>query len=511
MWNDIETTQDFLNFSVFADTVAELIIEANGQPISIGVSGNWGVGKSSMVKMIGESLRVKCPNLPDEDNNYIFLEFNAWLYQGYDDARTALLHSVTKKLLDELKKREAKGGLLDKLRKFSRRVNWLQIAKLTLPLSIGLLPGGAAVGGIASLLGSLKELLGNPDSERDGENSENLNEAIESLSPEIKNIIKESTSTNIPQQIEELRTEFEDLLSDMKVNLVVLVDDLDRCLPSTAISTLEAMRLLLFVKRTAFIIAADEQMIRSSVKAHFSDVEMNEGLVTSYFDKLIQIPLSVPRLGIAEVKIYMVSLFFDLMSRRHEISDAEVSSSYCKLQLLLRDAWSEVITKDMIKNAFTQSGLVLMENYIEITEQLAGILVTAEGINGNPRLIKRFLNAIIIRNKIADLSGITVDFGHLVKMMLFERCASSVCFDALARSVIESDDGKSKIIAQIENSLAEGKALDELDTLWKSDFLTKWFQLEPLLGNVDLRPLLYLSRNKSLSLAAYDMLSNRAQ
>ena len=46
MWNDIETTQDFLNFSVIADTVAELIVESNGQPISIGVSGNWGAGKS---------------------------------------------------------------------------------------------------------------------------------------------------------------------------------------------------------------------------------------------------------------------------------------------------------------------------------------------------------------------------------------------------------------------------------------------------------------------------------
>ena len=36
MWNDIETTVDYLHFSVVADTVAELIIESNGNPISIG-------------------------------------------------------------------------------------------------------------------------------------------------------------------------------------------------------------------------------------------------------------------------------------------------------------------------------------------------------------------------------------------------------------------------------------------------------------------------------------------
>ena len=53
MWNDIETTTDYLHFSVVSKTVANLIIESGDNPISIGVSGSWGAGKSSMVKMIG--------------------------------------------------------------------------------------------------------------------------------------------------------------------------------------------------------------------------------------------------------------------------------------------------------------------------------------------------------------------------------------------------------------------------------------------------------------------------
>ena len=47
MWPDNETERDFLNFTGVADTVAEIILQANGRPISIGVSGAWGVGKSS--------------------------------------------------------------------------------------------------------------------------------------------------------------------------------------------------------------------------------------------------------------------------------------------------------------------------------------------------------------------------------------------------------------------------------------------------------------------------------
>jgi len=300
MWNDIETTQDALNFSVVAETAAELIIESGGQPISIGVSGNWGVGKSSMVKMIGESLKTKTKESAT-DKKYVFLEFNAWLYQGYDDARTALLQAVSDKLLKEAKENE---GFVKKIKSFVKRVNWLQIAKVAAPMSIGLLTGGAAVGGLAALTSAFSSLWNSSDSGNEEEQSKKLYEAFKNLTPELKEMLKESSSKSMPQQIEGLRAEFEKLLSEMGITLVVLVDDLDRCLPATAISTLEAMRLLLFVERTAFIIAADTQMIRSSVKAHFSEINIDDGLVTSYFDKLIQIPLSVPRLGISEVKIY---------------------------------------------------------------------------------------------------------------------------------------------------------------------------------------------------------------
>ncbi|SIO63179.1 KAP family P-loop domain-containing protein [Singulisphaera sp. GP187] len=104
MWSDNETTRDFLNFSGVADTVAEIIVQAHGRPISIGVSGAWGVGKSSMIKLTRESLE-KRPS-EDGDREFIFVEFNAWLYQGYDDARAALMEVIASTLEVEAKKRE---------------------------------------------------------------------------------------------------------------------------------------------------------------------------------------------------------------------------------------------------------------------------------------------------------------------------------------------------------------------------------------------------------------------
>src|SRR3546814_18172371 len=66
------------------------------------------------------------------------------------------------------------------------------------------------------------------------------------------------------------RKEFAELLKDAEIDrLIVLVDDLDRCLPDTAIETLEAIRLFLFVPRAALVIAADEGMIGYAVRQHF--------------------------------------------------------------------------------------------------------------------------------------------------------------------------------------------------------------------------------------------------
>ena len=95
-----------------------------------------------------------------------------------------------------------------------------------------------------------------------------------------------------PKEIHALRESFEKTLEAMGVTLVVLIDDLDRCLPETTISTLEAIRLFLFLKNTAFVIAADDAMIKHAVRRHFQDV--TDDLVINYFDKLIQLPIRVP-------------------------------------------------------------------------------------------------------------------------------------------------------------------------------------------------------------------------
>ena len=146
MWPDDETELDFLNFSGVADTVAEIIVQAKGRPISIGVSGRWGVGKSSMIKLIRKSLADRTK---DKDPNFVFVKFNAWLYQGYDDARAALMDVIASVLRDEAERR--KTGV-EKTKELLSRVNWFRVAKIGAGSAISLALGVPPTGLIGEIL-----------------------------------------------------------------------------------------------------------------------------------------------------------------------------------------------------------------------------------------------------------------------------------------------------------------------------------------------------------------------
>lgn len=91
----------------------------------------------------------------------------------------------------------------------------------------------------------------------------------------------------------------------------MLIDDLDRCLPDTAIETLEAVRLFVFTARTAFVVAADEAMIEYAVRKHFPDLPETTGprdYARNYLEKLIQVPFRIPALGETETRIYVTLL-----------------------------------------------------------------------------------------------------------------------------------------------------------------------------------------------------------
>ena len=465
MWSDNETEKDFLNFSEVADTVAEIIVQAQGRPISIGVAGAWGVGKSSMIKFIQSSLANR---MQKGNGDFVFVEFNAWLYQGYDDARAALLEVIASSLTTEAEKR--KSGAC-KARELLGLVNWLRVAKLTTESVLALASGLPPVNLVSKVGTQIGELLEpKPDS-----------------SP--------------PKEIDNIRQCFEQTLTEMDVRLVVLIDDLDRCLPPTTISTLEAIRLFLFLKNTAFVIAADDTMIKHAVHRHFGDVD--DTLVTNYFDKLIQVPIRVPPLGTQEVRAYMMLLFVE----NSELSDSDKEIIRSKVCDQLSQTWrGKRVDRAFIKTTHNELPTNLLGRF-DTADRLAPLMTTASQIEGNPRLIKHFLNALSIRMTISNAHSVSVDEAALAKMLLFERCAAPAAYNELTKAVNNDDEGKPHFLAEWEEEASKGKE-PVLNDPWDDPFIREWLTISPCLADLDLRGILYVSREHAPLITPEDRLSS---
>lgn len=495
MWTDNDTDRDALNFTGVADTVAEIIESAAGEPVSVGVAGAWGVGKSSMIRLIRRSVEQSEAKDGHGHAPVVFVEFNAWLYQGYDDARSALMDVIAGTLAEEAKKR--KSGV-DKAKALLKRLNWFRLARIAATTTASLALGVPPVGVIGDVVTFVKDTVSKgPDKDsisRAGELAGRVGEEGDGL-------LQPAEESTPPKEIQAIREDFQATLEELGVTLVVLIDDLDRCLPETTISTLEAIRLFLFLKRTAFVIAADDQMIKHAVRRHFEGVD--EELVGNYFDKLIQVPIRVPPLGTQEVRGYMTVLMADASSltaaRKTAIREAVCAQ--------LAKTWQGArVDRAFIKGVDSNLPSDLLAQ-LEVVDRLAPIMTTAKQIRGNPRLIKRFMNALAIRKSIARRHGVTVDDGALTKMLLFERCGHPDAYAELAAAVSKSAKGEAGFLLEWEEQSAAGNALD-LKAPWDDPFVREWLSLPPMLGKVDLRGVLYVSREHLQVVTPQDRLSS---
>lgn len=492
MWADNDTNRDFLNFTGVSDTVAEIIVQAEGRPISIGVSGAWGSGKSSMIRLVRNALEQRSEG---QTGKFVFVEFNAWLYQGYDDARAALLEVIASALRSEA---DARKTGVEKTVELLKRVDWLRLAKAGIgtaaSVALGVVPPGL-IGEIFEL--GKKAVSGNlaaGDAKTAANDASQVAEAASSL-------LKAPSETTPPKEIHAIRKCFEEALGEMGVTLVVLIDDLDRCLPETTISTLEAIRLFLFLQNTAFVIAADDAMIRHAVKKHFDGVD--DALVTSYFDKLIQVPIRVPPLGTQEVRAYLMLLFVENSSLSKEDREA-IRKKVC-------DQLSQTWKGRRVDRAFMQTihsnlpqDLVAR---LDAADRLAPLMTSASQIAGNPRLIKRFLNALSIRMAISKAHGVGVDEAALAKVLLFERCAAPVAYSQLTQAVTSDGSGRPLFLQPWENKARGGEAM-KLDPPWDDPFVTEWLAIDPPLADMDLRGVLYVGREHAPLILPEDRLSS---
>ena len=492
MWSDKESKIDFLNFNETAESIKDLITEKELMPISIGVFGDWGAGKSTILELTKASLE-------SDEQEYIQVHFDAWTFQGYDDAKAALLETIASTLV---KKAADDKNLSAKAKEFAGRIDKIRLMGL-------LMDGGAALAGIPTM-GGIQKIMGlfsgGDDGELDVDDVKGAVDGAKDVAKKNKGLIKDNKLFSPPKEIKEFRKAYSDLLKEFDKPLIVYVDNLDRCSPFNAISTLEAIRLFLFLPNTAFVIAADEDMIRLAVPEYHKGASQRHQ--TDYLDKLIQIPVHVPRPGVLEIRAYLMML----TAQDHGVTDAQLETIRCALEESLRLSWKQpqITVDELLQDHEIEKHSELRSKFV-VAEQLAPLLAESTNINGNPRIVKRLLNQVKMRKKTAHRRGMQLDEKTITKLVIFERCLGTQATNKLYE-LIDKENGYPKVLADLENSEVEFDEIN-LPEEWKLDlaFIDKWSKLPPMFTEMDLTPAAYLSRESIPMGAVNSVMSGAAQ
>ncbi len=474
MWSDNEAAVDLLGFEYLVDSLLAVLGESHLLPLTIGVNGDWGSGKSSLMRMTANRLR-------EDSSRFLVIEFSPWLHEDRQDVKSALVATILEGM-DELIPEEKRGhfgqlwALLTKLVSRSRAaVGPLAAAGST---TVGAPPEFAQVAG--EVTGRVATAIGNADESPQAAAVSDL------LAPR------------------EFRALFADLMAALdQCTMVVLVDDLDRCLPDTVVDTLEAIRLFLSVPRTSYVIAAHRQMVEAAVDRRYPAAEHEEGSVgRNYLEKMLQVTIHIPPLAEPEAETYLVLLLCELHLEPKDFQRVvEVAASQYR-EDRLTTAMNEGRVADALGGLTTP-----LANDLRWVAAISPVI--AGGLRGNPRQLKRFLNTLRLRARTSEIRGVALDHATLAKLMVLEEI-DGLAFETLFRWQMEHA-GQSPQLAAAEASAmaADGREAsadsedgtrddpnDEVGAWSNRTAVARWLTLEPPLADRDLGPYFYLVRDR---------------
>lgn len=489
MWKDSESKIDYIDFEYIADLVNYIILEDSLLPASIGVYGDWGSGKSSIMS-------ISQKRLQNEDDKALIVNFNAWLFEGYDDIKTTIINY----LLDSIEEKKKLGNtakeILQGLRKSLLNINLIPVISKGFFAALSTFSTNPSASKSELILGQ----------------SENIKEFINTVKD---NYIEATSDEKIRNEISMFREKFGELIDTTDITRVAIyIDEIDRCSTDTILELFEAMRLFMFSGKVAFIYGADERQIAYAIKQKYSEDISDNGskidIGKEYLEKIIQYPVRIPRMNVAETEIYIT-----LLLSENTVDKDEFSSLKVDLIKQYREKLSSVSLPEESKDN------ALIVNNFTLAKRIAELLNS--GLNGNPRQFKRFLNEFELRKRTAELKNIEIDDQVLVKVMVLQYVKPSIFTDFVQLQQENKLDEILSYYQEIENE----KESDEdqnikskanniikeknIDKKWKDEWFEQWVRIEPNLIDHDLKPYFYLSRNKGLdSITFGKALSNDA-
>lgn len=276
--NDIpilEKEQDLLNYYPYSEKIKQIIqgYSSNSEPLTIGIYGKWGMGKTSLLNLIEKNIEVF--EKDKNDKRYIKFHYNPWLYQSKEEMLFDFFDTLSKKLfLKEKNENLKKAGKL--IRKYGRYLKALKIsASVGIPkikqLKISFEPHE-----IAKALG--EDLIGEETSLSDIKNS--IDEALE--------------------------------LSDKKI--IIFIDDIDRLDKDEIFTLLKLVKLNANFKNLIFILCLDKEHVAKAIYLRYGSDE-SDG--EEFLEKIINIPLELPLIENSRLDFFLKEKLHSILSNQN--------------------------------------------------------------------------------------------------------------------------------------------------------------------------------------------------
>lgn len=321
-------------------------IENSSAPLTIALQGEWGSGKTSLMTRLERALCLS------PDSRFIGIDVNTWEYSILSSPE-ATVYRILVQLINEL----TNGDLNSKntLRKFLRGAgNFLyrgaRESLKTIPGVGGMLAVGLEAANVPTQL-----------SENSDDNAVSLSDLKKALADAVQKTITEAK----------------------KQGVIVFVDDLDRLNPSVAVEILELLKNIFTLDNCIFILAIDYDVVVKGLKPKFGELnDKNEREFRSFFDKIIQVPFSLPVNNYRPMNFVLKSLV-----------DIGYINGFDSSSPKVKSLLSSIVEASVGKNPRSIKRLI---NTISLLECIAQCGTETDGSTSSDSLDDKFLNFIIV-------------------------------------------------------------------------------------------------------------------
>lgn len=317
-------------------------IERSAAPITIALQGEWGSGKTSLMNKLRESLcGIGRP--------FLGISVNTWEYSMLATPEVAVI-KILEYLIKALSADDPKPNSM--LRKFANFAGFLTVRGGLGALNVA--TGGFSQGVTDALIGKSTDT----ESAKDDEIS--LSDLRAALNTAIKNSLK-----------------------DGKRGVIVFVDDLDRLNPPLAVEILELLKNIFTLDNCIFILAIDYDVVVKGLKPKFGELtDKNEREFRSFFDKIIQVPFSLPVNNYRPMDFVMNSLV-----------DIGYIKDFDKSNPNVRDIFTKIVNWSVGKNPRSIKRLI---NTLSLLDCIAQSSTNHDNTDLEMSLNDKVLNFIVV-------------------------------------------------------------------------------------------------------------------